>query len=145
MLIGQYSGSLGAKNRIGFPKKFRDELGDKLIITQGFEKSLIVVSEEGWKALLEGTEGKPFIQKATREMQRFILGGASLVELDDKGRFVLPDYLKKYAEASSEIVFVGQARYVEIWDKRRWDEYSKELTENAAEVAERLSGEDRSE
>lgn len=145
MLIGQYEARLGAKNRVGFPKKFREELGDKLIVTQGFEKSLIIVSEKGWKALLEGTEGRPFTQKGAREVQRFILGGASDVALDDKGRFVLPEYLKNYAEAEEEIVFVGQSRYVEMWDKKRWNSYNAELAKNVSTVAERLSGDQKSE
>ena len=92
MLLGQYEGKVGAKNRIAVPKKIRTITGDKLIITFGYEKSLIIVSEEGWKALLEGTEGKPFIQKPARETQRFLLGGASFVELDDKGRFITVSY-----------------------------------------------------
>ena len=73
MLIGQYEGKVDVKGRTAFPKKFREILGDKLIVTQGYENSLIVVSEENWKALLEGTEGKPFIQSETRETQRFLL------------------------------------------------------------------------
>lgn len=139
MLIGQFEGKIGAKNRIAFPKKFRDELGDNIIITQGFEQSLIVVSEQGWKALLEGTEGKPFTQLDARQTQRFLLGTATSVSLDDKGRFVLPEHLKKYAGLLSSVVFLGISRYVEIWDKKRWEEYNGELVKNIASVADRLS------
>lgn len=142
MLIGQYWGKVGEKFRIAFPKKFRDVLGDKVIVTKGFEGSLIVVSEEGWKALLEGTQGKPFTTSSARETQRFLLGGASLVELDDKGRFILPEYLRNYAGLTDEVVFLGISRYVEIWDKKRWEEYEKDLTKNISGIAERLSKEE---
>lgn len=142
MLIGQYDGKIGAKSRVAFPKKFREELGDKLIVTLGYENSLIIVSEEGWKALLEGTEGKPFIQSETRETQRFLLGGASSVELDSKGRFIIPGYLRGYAEIKDEVVFLGLSRYVEIWDKKRWEEYKKNLEKNIDKISQRLvSGE----
>ena len=57
MLIGQHEGKIDAKGRTAFPKKLREIIGDKLIITLGYENSLIIVSEDGWKALLEGTEG----------------------------------------------------------------------------------------
>ena len=93
MLLGQYEARIDSKGRTSFPKKFREALGDKLIITLGYENSLIVVSEKNWKALLEGTEGRPFIHAETRETQRFLLGGAHNVELDSKGRFILPRYL----------------------------------------------------
>lgn len=140
MLLGQFVGKIDTKSRTAFPKKFREVLGNKLIITQGFEQSLIVVSEDGWKALLEGTEGKPFTHLEARETQRFLLGGAAFVEPDDKGRFILPEYLRKYAQIQDEIVFLGMSRYVEIWDKKKWDEYNNELSKNISTIAKRLSG-----
>ena len=139
MLLGQYEGKVGAKDRIAFPKKLREELGDRLIITRGYENSLIVVSSDGWKALLEGTEGKPFIQSETRETQRFLLGGASFVELDAKGRFILSAYLKGFARIETDVIFLGLSRYVEIWDKIRWDEYRKNLEKNIDSISKRLT------
>ncbi len=138
MLLGQYEGKVGAKSRIAFPKKLRAITGNKLIITFGYENSLIIVSEEGWKALLEGTEGKPFIQKSARETQRFLLGGASFTELDSKGRFVMPSYLRGFAKIKNEVVFLGLSRYVELWDKTVWQRYRKNLEKNIDKIAQRL-------
>lgn len=139
MLIGQYDARVDEKNRIAFPKKLREVLGDKLIVTFGYENSLIVVSQKSWKALLEGTEGKPFIQRDARETQRFLLGGASLVELDSKGRFILPIYLREFGKIAGEVIFVGLSRYVEIWDKKRWVEYQTFLEKNIDTIAKRLT------
>ncbi len=139
MLLGQYESRISEKYQVGLPKKFRDELGEKLIVTKGFENCLIIVSEENWKTLLEGTEGKPFTNKSTREMQRFLLGSASDIELDSKGRCVLPEYLRNFANIKDEIVFVGIQRFVEVWDKKHWDEHQKELAKNIDSIAERLS------
>jgi MraZ protein len=74
----------------------------------------------------------------TRETQRFLLGGASSVELDDKGRFVLPAYLREFAKVKDNVVFIGLSRYVEIWDKDRWLEYRKTLEKNIDTISERL-------
>jgi MraZ protein len=139
MLLGQYESKIGEKHQAALPKKFRDNLGDKLIITKGFENCLIIVSEENWKTLLEGTEGKPFTNKSTREMQRFLLGNASDIELDSKGRFVVPEYLRKFADLHEEIIFVGIQRFVEIWDKKHWEKHQEELAKNIDSIAERLS------
>lgn len=138
MVIGQYEGKIDEKGRTAFPKKLREALGDRLIVTFGYEHALIVVSESGWKSLLEGTEGKPFIQQEARETQRFLLGGASFVELDSKGRFILPGYLRKFGEVTDEVVFIGLSRYVEIWDKKRWFEYQQNLEKNIDTIAKRL-------
>jgi MraZ protein len=145
MLIGQYDSKVGAKSRIALPKKFREVLGDKLIITLGYENSLIIVSEQNWKALLEGTEGRPFIESETRETQRFLLGGASSIELDNKGRFILPAYLREFAEIRDDAVFLGLSRYVELWDKDKWTEYRKNLEKNILSISKRLVTEKKTE
>ena len=138
MLLGQYDAKIDSKYRTALPKKFREVLGDKLIVTFGYENSLIIVSEENWKALLEGTEGRPFIQSETRETQRFLLGGASNIELDSKGRFILPTYLREYGEIKNEVIFLGLSRYVEVWDKDKWSKYQKFLEKNIATISQRL-------
>ncbi|HVA96439.1 MAG TPA: division/cell wall cluster transcriptional repressor MraZ [Candidatus Acidoferrales bacterium] len=141
MLIGQYESKIGEKHQAGLPKKFRDILGEKLIVTKGFENCLIIVSESNWKTLLEGTEGKPFTSKSTRELQRFLLGNASYVELDQKGRFVIPEYLRAFAHIDEDVIFVGIQRFVELWDKKGWEEHQKELAKNIETIAERLTEE----
>lgn len=141
MLIGQYDSKVGEKHQASLPKKFREALGEKLIVTKGFEHCLIIVSEENWKTLLEGTEGKPFTNKNTRELQRFLLGNATAVELDSKGRFVLPEYLRRFAGIETEIVFAGIQRFVEVWDKDKWEEHQERLSNEIGDIAQRL-GED---
>jgi MraZ protein len=138
MLIGQYTSQLSEKHQVSLPKKFREILGDKLIVTKGFENCLIVVSEENWKTLLEGTEGRPFTNKSTRELQRFLLGNATDIELDNKGRFVIPEYLRDFAELDKEIIFAGISRFVEIWDKKKWEENQTILSKDIESIAERL-------
>ena len=138
MLIGQHNGKIDNKGRSALPKKFREVLGDKLIITFGYENSLIIVSQENWKALLEGTEGRPFIEQDTRETQRFLLGGAANVELDNKGRFILPNYLREFGKIKDNVVFLGLSRYVEIWDSNRWSQYQKNLEKNIDTISQRL-------
>ena len=125
MLLGQYEGKVGEKSRIALPKKLREIIGSKLIITLGYENSLIIVSEEGWKALLEGTEGRPFI------------------ELDSKGRFVIPDYLRRFAKIKTEAVFLGLSRYIELWDKELWEVYRLDLEKNIDKISTKLINKDK--
>jgi MraZ protein len=139
MLIGQYEGTLGEKKQVAFPKKFREVLGDTLIVTKGFDGHLIIVSKNHWETLLEGTLEMPFTNKESRETQRFLLGNATEVMLDRKGRFVLPEYLREYAGISKDILFAGIRRFVEMWDKKRWDEQQQQLSKNIIAITERLS------
>lgn len=141
MVLSQYEATVSEKKQVGFPKKFREVLGETLVITKGFDGHLVIVSAEKGETLLEGTEGKPFIDKSTREIQRFLLGNAIEVDLDKKGRFVLPEYLKTYAGIEKDVVFVGVKRYVELWDKKKWEEQQAYLSEYIPSITERLIAE----
>src|SRR3989344_4239659 len=116
MIIGQYSSKLTEGNRISIPKKYRDELGEEIIIAKWYEGSLILVSKQYWKDLIERLTGKSRIIAApVRDIDRFIYGSAFELEFDGQGRFVLPEMLKEYAKINSEVVFAGLGDRVEIW------------------------------
>lgn len=144
MLLGQFEGRIDEKSRISFPKRFREVVGEKLVLTKGLEKNVIIVSEKNWEALLEGTQDKPFINRDARELQRFILGNAMFVELDEKGRFLLPDFLRKYAAISGTVIFAGMKRFIELWDKENWEEEQERLSKSIPSITARLTerGED---
>jgi MraZ protein len=127
MLSGQIMGKISQKFQTAFPRQFRQEMGEHLIITKSIDQCLLVVGQDKWETLLEGTGGKPFTDKATREMQRYLFGNAFSVTLDTQGRFVFPEYLRSYAKMTKEIVFVGVQRYVEIWDKTLWERHSESI------------------
>ncbi len=127
MLLGQVESKLSQQFQTAFPKKFRDELGNRIIITKGIDKCLLAVSEQNWETLLEGTREMPFLDKATRELQRYLFGSADVIKIDKQGRFFMPEYLRVYANMSREIVFVGVQRYVEIWDLNLWESHQKSI------------------
>lgn len=139
MLLGRYDSKISSKFQISFPKKFREEVGEKLIVTKGLDACLIVVSQAGWKTLLEGTEGMSFTIKPTRQVQRYLLGNAQQLELDSKGRFILPEYLREYAKLTDDVVFAGIERFVEMWDKAVWEEEQKHLAGSIETIAEKLT------
>lgn len=138
MVIGQYQVKISSKGRTALPKRFREFLGDNLVVTVGYEKSLMLVSSRDWQSLIEGTKDKPFILNSARDTNRFLLGEASEIDLDDQGRFVIPAYLRDYAKIGEELVFLGLNKYVEVWAKESWQEYQKYLHENIGKIAERL-------
>lgn len=140
MLIGEFTTKFTSGNRIALPKKFRSELGDFLIVTQGYEGCLVLVDKARFQKLTEGVANKPFIAGDVRETTRFLLGGAHEIELDPQGRFVLPNHLSQHAKIKDdEVVFLGLINWVEIWSKGRWDEHKEKLEQKSAEIAERLA------
>lgn len=138
MLVGEFEARIDGKNRVALPSKFRKTLGKSLIVTKGYEHTLIIVKAANWQTLLETVGDKPLVQKETREVQRFLLGGAHDVELDVKGRFLLPSYLRLFAQMEEEVIFLGLSRYIEMWSRKRWEEHKKLLEENIGRISERL-------
>lgn len=137
-LLGQYEVSVGEKGRIGLPSKIRKELGDKVIITYGFEKSLMVVSEKNWMNLVSELKSSSLFKVNARDIKRFLFGGATSLNLDKQGRFVLPDYLRKHAGISKEVVFVGLESHAELWDKNKWENHTSNLEKEIEHIAETL-------
>ena len=139
MLAGQVEKKISVKRQVAFPKKFRDILGLSILITKGPSSNLIAVAEKNLLALLDGTESKPFINKNARDMQTFILANAEEVHFDDQGRFVLPEHLVKHAGITDRVIFAGVNTYVQIWDKKAWEDYQEYLATNIDPITEKLS------
>lgn len=139
MLIGQYQGKVSLKGRVAFPKKFRSKLGNKLVVTRGYEGCLIIVSQKDWQTLLEGTKNRPFVFEATRDTLRFLLGNAAEIELDPQGRFVLPPHLREYGQINEKVVFLGLQKCVEVWDKSHWEDHQNYLSKNIKYISEKLN------
>ena len=137
-IIGQYRAKVTSKGRVAFPKKLRRLMGDKIILTRGYDGCLIVISPQEWKNLIGGIEQKPLVFEAARETTRFLLGNAAEFVLDRQGRFVIPSHLKEYARVKREVIFLGLGRYVEVWEKEKWKKYQGYLGKNIKQISERL-------
>ena len=139
MLIGEYKAKLGDKNRTALPKNFRKQLNNKLIITRGYDGCLIVVDDDKWKKLIKLVEKRPLTNQDVRNTKRFLIGGASLVDLDKQGRFIIPEALISYAGLKETLVFVGIQDWIEIWDEEIWNKKIDNIAKNASDIGDRLS------
>jgi MraZ protein len=143
MFQGQYSVKVGSFYRLAFPSPYRERLGGRFIITYGFDNSLIATSEQYWDELFKKEiEGKSFLSPQVRDMRRFFLGGISTIEFDSQGRFIIPEYLREYAQVQmqEEVIYVWQKEYIEIWNKKNWVDRQREVLKNITAIAEKLSG-----
>jgi MraZ protein len=139
MLIGEYTGKVGEKKRVSLPSKFREELGDEIILTRGYEDALIVVNKKLWESIASEVMNGSFIDKNIRDTSRFLVGGAKEIELDTQGRFVIPQALFEHANLDDEVVFIGLINWIEIWDKKKWEERLEYLKENSDKIANEIS------
>lgn len=128
MFVGIYEVASSGKNRIALPKKMRLLLkSDEAVINKGFEKCLFGFAKEEWEIQVKKQLELPLIEKQGRDLRRYIFSGASVVALDDQGRFVIPLFLWNYANLSTKIAIVGAGDHFEIWNHNTWVEKLKEL------------------
>lgn len=139
MLVGEYRGKLSSKKRTSLPKKFRDELGEDIILTRGYENALILVNQNMWQNIAKDVVNGSFINKNIRDTSRFLVGSASEISTDKLGRFIIPQALFDHAQLKTDIVFIGLVNWIEIWDKDKWQERLDYLRKNSDEIAQELT------
>ena len=123
MLMGEYHNNLDLKGRIVIPSKFREELGEKVVLTRGLDGSLFIYSFDDFKTLTDKLNALSFTEKEARNFTRFMLSGAITLEFDKQGCIVIPTYLKEYAALEKEVVIVGVLNRIEIWSSSNWNNF----------------------
>lgn len=139
MFIGEYRHNIDAKGRIIVPAKFRDELGNSLIVTRGLDGCLTIYTIAQWQNIYEQLRKLPNTKKESRMYVHMVTSKAAECEVDLQGRILLPTPLIEEAKINKECVVVGVADHVEIWAKDRWDAYYSKASESFEEVAEQLT------
>jgi MraZ protein len=139
MFIGEYAHKLDKKGRLLIPKKFREDLQDGAVVTRGLDNCLFLYTQEEWGELAEKLADLPFSQANSRAFTRLMLAGAMDVEVDSKGRIIIPEYLRDFAEFDKEVVVAGLYDRLELWDKSLWQEYKEKTEDNSGEIAERMA------
>jgi len=138
MLIGEHTHTLDTKKRLSLPSKFRKELGKKVILTRGLDTCVFVYSLKEWKNFSEKLGELSMGQADTRAFNRFILGGAVEVDIDNAGRILVPDFLKDFASLSSKVIVAGIGNRCELWDETVWTDYQSQVEKKADALAEKL-------
>lgn len=123
MFMGEYNHTIDAKGRLIVPAKFREALGDEFVVTRGFDKEcLIAYDNTEWQKFEEKINELPNTNADARLLRRYFLGGAASCEVDKQGRILLPASLRELAGLTKDVVFVGMASHIEIWDKATYDD-----------------------
>lgn len=141
MLMGEYHHTIDDKKRLIIPAKFRNELGEKFIITRGIENCLFVYSEADFKTIVDKLQTLPFTKKDARSFVRFFLSGATTAEFDKQGRVTITSPLISYADITKDCVIIGAGERLEIWSLDKWNEYFDSAKDNMSDIAENLFNE----
>ena len=138
MLMGEFHNSIDLNGRVVIPSKFREELGDKIVLTRGLDNSLFIYSFDSWVKLTEKLNTLSFTEKDSRNFTRFMLSGATTLEFDKQGRIIIPGFLKEYASLEKEVVVIGVLNRIEIWSFNNWNNFVKNSFNDLSEISKDL-------
>lgn len=119
--MSEYNHTIDAKGRMIIPSKYREGLGNKFVVTRGIDDCLFAYASEDWQQVTDKLSEMRITNSKARAFQRFLLGGATEVELDSQGRILLPGFLREHASMIKDVVLVGVGNHIEIWAKEKYD------------------------
>lgn len=138
MLLGTYTPKLDEKGRLILPAKFREELGEGVVLTRGQDRCIYVFSEAEFEELHSRLRQAPVTSKQARDYLRVLLSGAHAETPDRQMRVTIPAQLRRYAGLDRELAVIGAGTRAEIWDAEAWAEYLESTEAAFSETAEEV-------
>jgi MraZ protein len=140
LFMGEYQHSLDEKSRLIIPARFRDDLGEKFVLTRGLDRSLFLYPLSEWKTIEEKMKTLSTTQADARAFVRLFFSGAVECEPDKQGRISIPPHLREHAGIQRDLYILGVSTRIEIWAREVWEEYAKKAEESYETLAEKIIG-----
>ncbi|WP_289022807.1 division/cell wall cluster transcriptional repressor MraZ [uncultured Salegentibacter sp.] len=146
-LIGTYECKADAKGRLMVPSALKKQLAPMLqegfvLKRSVFQPCLELYPMQEWNVLMQKINGLNRFKKKNNDFIRRFTAGVKMVEVDANGRLLIPKDLVGFAGISKEIVLSSAVNIVEIWDKDKYENTIDEASDDFAELAEEVMGND---
>jgi MraZ protein len=135
LFTGRFDYSVDEKGRLSVPARHRDQLERErqeavLFVTQVKADCLHAYAPHEYGQFIESLSQAT--DEGSRDLLRQTTSGTVECPVDKQGRVMLPKELLAKAGIKRDVVLVGVARHIQIWDRSRYDAW-------AAEQAQRLA------
>jgi len=127
------------KGRLAVPARFREELGERMFITRGFDRCLMGFTVPRWEQLAQQVSELAIGQGDARNLRRLLFASAAETVLDKQGRILIPQNLREYAGLGEQVVIAGLNTYFEIWSGERWRAVLEQIDDSGSVLAEQLT------
>lgn len=138
VLLGEFRHSLDSKGRVFLPARWREELGEVVVITQGLDRCLFLLARPRFEELAERFDRLSLESPDARAYSRIFFSKASEESVDGQGRITIPANLRAQAGLEKELVLAGVSRRAEVWDRAHYDAYQGNVQEQYEEIAAKL-------
>ncbi|WP_300434402.1 division/cell wall cluster transcriptional repressor MraZ [Christiangramia sp.] len=146
-LIGTYECKVDAKGRLMVPSALKKQLAPMMqegfVIKRAvFQNCLELYPMEEWNVLMKKMNGLNRFKKKNNDFIRRFTAGVKTVEVDTNGRLLIPKDLVGFAGIEKEIVLSSAINIVEIWDKDKYEQALDDSSDDFADLAEEVMGND---
>ena len=125
MFRGATKVTLDAKGRLAIPSRYRERLlvrsEGQVVATVDRSFCLLIYPLPDWEEIERKLNRLPAMNKTSRQLQQFMVGYATDLELDGHGRILLPPALRDFAQLERQAMLIGQGNKFELWDEERWN------------------------
>ena len=128
LLTGEYQHVLDDKSRVLISNRLRgqinvDEHGSNFYLVLGANGILCLYPEKYFEQIILAASSQTDAPDEAVSFERMSFALANKVELDNQGRLLIGERLRKRAGLKNQITLVGIRDHIEIWNTEMWDGY----------------------
>jgi MraZ protein len=140
MFIGTYEHTIDEKSRLTLPARFREQLGDGVVLARGLDGNVALYPRETWAMTVEARiSALDPLSREARELRRFFFSGAAESKVDNQGRILVPAVLTRHAGLEHDVIVAGNYDHLELWSPAAWEQHLHAVEGSAEHAAERLA------
>ena len=141
LLTGEYQHIIDEKSRVLISNKLRnqidaDEHGSNFYLVLGANGILCLYPEKYFEQIVLAVAPQTTAPDEAVAFERLSFALASKVELDNQGRLLLNEKLRKRAGLKDNITLVGIRDHIELWNSDNWEQY---LADNMAQYQKQMA------
>ena len=128
LLTGEYEHIIDSKSRVLISNKLRNQIdveehGSDFYLILGVNGILCLYPQKYFEKIMIATAPKNDAPDEAVAFERISFALASRVDLDNQGRLLINDRLRKRAGLLNKITLVGVRDHVELWNNDSWQQY----------------------
>jgi MraZ protein len=128
LLTGEYNHTLDSKGRVLISNKLRNQIdqeesGNNFYLVPGPNGILCLYPEKYFERIIQAGAPQTIAPDEAVAFERISYSQASKIELDNQGRLLLNEKLRKRAGLKEDITLVGVRDHIELWNSQSWEQY----------------------
>jgi MraZ protein len=142
MFRGRFVHTIDAKGRVSIPAGIRMELQRRSQLAPTLTirpDHLALFAHEDFQAFADRLMSVDPLNLQGQELARFFIGHSEECAPDAQGRILIPGHMREHAQLDKEVVIAGVGNWIEIWDRRRFEEGHARTLARFAEISAEVS------